>query len=425
MPEAVHSASWRSRPWDHWERYCGPLLIFLLSGLCEIIRDTPFCISNPPAIFIPVIVFAGFRSGLMPALATAALAWAYTTYFLSGYDTLGLSGDNLHRVLMWGFSMPLTAWMVGELNQKASWALARVKQAEQDKERAKEQARVENALRESEALLRTFVDHATDAFFLHDTYDFGRILDLNRQACESLGYTREELLGNYPRIFDVGLPPENVIRIGKRVAAGETFSFETRYRRKDGSEFPVELRVRPIQHGGKRRSIVLARDITERKQAEKALGESHDLLRAVVEGTPDAIIIKDIESRYRVVNSAGARQLGKSVEEVIGKQDADLFPPERAEAIRERDLHVLATGESETFEETVIAPAGVRTYLATKGPFRDLEGNVIGLVRVSRDVTELKRFEILFRQAQNASPPDSEVGGTGGEPDLPIARFQP
>jgi len=223
--------------------------------------------------------------------------------------------------------------------------------------------RVEEDLRESEARFRTFVDHAGDGFLLLDTDDYGRVLDVNRQACESLGYTREDLIGRYPREFDVGLAPADVVRIGERVAAGEVFAFETRHRRKDGTEFPVELRVRPFQQRGVRMSVALARNITERKEAQRALNESHDLLHAVVEGSPDAILVKDLQGRYRMINSAGAHLLGKRVEDVIGKMDGHLFAPERAQALRQRELQILATGETETFEETVTTTGGARIYL--------------------------------------------------------------
>jgi two-component system cell cycle sensor histidine kinase/response regulator CckA len=387
------------------------ILIVALALLCEVLRATPLRISNPPAFFIPAIVFAGFRGGLVPALAGAILAWTYIAYFFSGPGLLHYSPDNLNRVVIWAVSMPVTAWMAGVLHQRASRALAQAKLAEQEQERVKERSRAEDALHASEALLRTIVDHAADAFFLHDTDDFGKILDVNRQACESLGYTREELIGNYPMRFDVGLPQEEVIKIGMRVAAGETFAFETRHRRKDGSEFPVELRVRPFPHGGKRLSVALARDITERKQSEKALNESHDLLRAVVEGTPDAILVKDIRGRYRMINSAGARVMGKTVEEVIGKEDRGLMPEGTAAAIRERELRILATGETETFEENVAGPEGSRTFLMTKGIYRDRQGNVLGLVGLARDVTELKRLEIQFRQSQKMEALGGLAGG--------------
>jgi PAS domain S-box-containing protein len=125
----------------------------------------------------------------------------------------------------------------------------------------------ERELRASESRFRTFVDNAKDAFFLHD--DQATILDVNQQACASLGYTREELIGMHPRIFDVGLDDASIERLRQRVVAGETLTFETRHRRKDGTVFPVEIRTAQFEQGGRRRHVNLVRDITERKQAEE------------------------------------------------------------------------------------------------------------------------------------------------------------
>jgi len=125
----------------------------------------------------------------------------------------------------------------------------------------------EEGLRAAETRFRTFVDHATDALFVDD--EQGRIIDVNRRACESLGYTREELIGMAPRNFDSALDEAFRQSVNQRLAGGETIAFETSYRRKDGTEFPVELRARPFWHGGHRFALALARDITERKRAEE------------------------------------------------------------------------------------------------------------------------------------------------------------
>src|SRR5205823_5108175 len=91
----------------------------------------------------------------------------------------------------------------------------------------------EEALRESEQRFRTFVDHATDAFFLQD--DRGVILDLNRQACESLRYTRDELVGKTPSDFDPDITPATMEELNRNLNAGEMVAFESRHRRKDGT----------------------------------------------------------------------------------------------------------------------------------------------------------------------------------------------
>ncbi|CAH2400496.1 putative Histidine kinase [Mesorhizobium ventifaucium] len=132
-----------------------------------------------------------------------------------------------------------------------------------------ERKEAEERLRASESRFRTFVDHATDAFFLHA--DDLTVIDVNRQACESLGYSREELIGMHPRDFDGGLDHEALATVVDRVDAGQTATFETLHRRKDGTVFPVEVRAGRFQQGDQWFRLSLARDITSRKQAENAL----------------------------------------------------------------------------------------------------------------------------------------------------------
>ncbi|HVN46629.1 MAG TPA: PAS domain S-box protein, partial [Steroidobacteraceae bacterium] len=138
---------------------------------------------------------------------------------------------------------------------------------------------------------RIFVDHAIDGFFLLD--DQANIVDVNPHACESLGYTREELIGMHPRMFDAGLDESGIERLRQRVATGEMLTFETSHRRKDGTVFPVEIRSRECEHNGRRFSVNLVRDITERKRAADELSAhlwvlaSLDRVNQAMQGTSD------------------------------------------------------------------------------------------------------------------------------------------
>jgi two-component system cell cycle sensor histidine kinase/response regulator CckA len=267
--------------------------------------------------------------------------------------------------------------------------------------------RAQDELRASESRFRVFVDHATDAFFLHDRR--GVILDVNQQACDSLGYTREELVGMSPQQID--LDTDFQTRIGSRLESGEVLALDSRHRRKDGTTFPVEVRLRRFRMDGRRYAVALVRDITQRKEAERALIESYNLLNAVVEGTPGAVFVKDLNGRYLMINSIGARWFGLTVDEVIGKDDRDLFPPKIADEIVEHDRRVLDSGEPQTIEESATMRGVSRVFLTSRGVYRDAQKQVIGLVGFSRDITELKRLEQQFRQAQKMEAVGQLAGG--------------
>lgn len=234
--------------------------------------------------------------------------------------------------------------------------------------------------------------------FVHDLK--GRFVDVNRRACESLGYDREELLSMSVPEVEVGVGLPKLEEVWEKVASGETITVEGVHRRKDGSEFPVEVRVGAFGHEGQPLMLALARDITERKEAERELYESHTLLSSVIEGTDDAIFMKDGAGRYVLVNSRTASIFGEPVEEVVGKTDADLLPPEAAGSLVEADARVLATGESITLEEVVPVAGAERSFLVSKSAYRDHEGEVAGVIGVATDVTEIKRTEKALKQSE-------------------------
>src|SRR5258708_1014172 len=142
------------------------------------------------------------------------------------------------------------------------------------------------------------------------------------------------------------------------------------------------------------RAFGVVQDITDRKQTEVALRRSHGLLKAIVESTSDPIFAKDMDGRYLMMNTTGARATGRTVQQVVGKTDAELFPPDVARAIADRDREVIESGESQTFEEEMTTGEGTRIYVTTKGAYRDEQGKVNGLVGISSDVKELKRLEV-------------------------------
>lgn len=129
------------------------------------------------------------------------------------------------------------------------------------------------------------------------------------------------------------------------------------------------------------------------------LRQKRDQLRAIAEEMADAIFIKDREGRYVFFNEAAARFVGVSSQEVIGRDDSAIFGPDDSTFLQAVDRQVLQTGELRTTEETLTAAGVRRTYLAQKGPCRDSEGKIVGVIGISRDVTERTEAERALRKA--------------------------
>jgi PAS domain S-box-containing protein len=136
----------------------------------------------------------------------------------------------------------------------------------------------------------------------------------------------------------------------------------------------------------------------ERKQAQEELQKSYNLLRSVIEGTPDAILVKDIQGRYVMLNSAVARIQGKPKSEILGRDDIELFGHETALPIMENDRRIMSRRETEMLEEDVLIEGTLQTYLSTKSVWQDAQGNVIGLIVMARDITHRKRVEQEIRE---------------------------
>jgi PAS domain S-box-containing protein len=142
------------------------------------------------------------------------------------------------------------------------------------------------------------------------------------------------------------------------------------------------------------------RMLQEREQATAALQSSYDLLNAVIEGTADSVFVKDTQGRYVLVNSVVARIIGRPVEEIIGYTDRDFFSPEIADPLIEIDRCVIESGETHIVEEQAPINGVMQTFLSTKTVWRNLDGAVIGLIGIARDITDRKQAEAALRYSE-------------------------
>jgi PAS domain S-box-containing protein len=263
-----------------------------------------------------------------------------------------------------------------------------------------ERMRVENALRDSEHRLRTIADNIPALIGYADSSQRYRFANKTYEIWH--GDTPEQLYG---RTLCEVVGDEYYGRIRqyiKEVLAGKPVTFEVLTRSK-----MRELYARITYHpdigadGSVEGFYILGYDITERKKAEEALARERTLLRHVINNLPDRINVKDRERRYLLLNAASlqARNIADH-EEVLGKTVFDFSPPDLAAKYDAENRSVIETGQALLNREqcTVDAAGHRKWHLTTKVPLRDMHGEIIGIVAINRDITEIKRGQEIIRE---------------------------
>ncbi len=264
-----------------------------------------------------------------------------------------------------------------------------------------ERKRTEQALRESENRFRTLIEQASDAFFLHDGE--GRFLEVNRQACESLGYTREELLRM--RVFDV----EQEVDIRKaqqaweRAESGKAYTIQGRQRRKDGTAFPVEVRLSAYYVDGQKLHLGLARDTTERERAQDALRQSDVRRGFALDTAKIGDWDLDLTTLQATRSSLHDQIFGYSTP--LPEWNFDIFlrhvHPDDRERVRETFQSNVSQKKKSEFECRIIHPNGdIRWIWACGDQVRDSSGAVTRMFGIVQDITERKQSEEVLRESE-------------------------
>ncbi|MCY1016870.1 PAS domain-containing protein [Pyxidicoccus sp. MSG2] len=239
-----------------------------------------------------------------------------------------------------------------------------------------------------EERMSAYVECMPDAFL---ALDGGfRVRHANRAAEKLFGQSRDELLGRVP--WDAyAEEPESTLRrqLQRAMSTGRTVEFEECL---PTPQLHVRVTAVPASGG----LLVYVADITLRRRTEDSLRRTSALFTAVLQGCTDAIFTKDLAGRYTRINPAGARLMGKTVDEVLGHTDAELWPDE-ARTTASHDREVLAFRHTFTYEEAQRG-ARSRVWLSTKGVLKDDTGTVFGLFGISRDITDRKAMEEALRR---------------------------
>lgn len=164
----------------------------------------------------------------------------------------------------------------------------------------------------------------------------------------------------------------------------------------------TELQLRRVANEHRAQRDLAAREGSLARIAERALRKTSDLFRAVIDGSSDAIFVKDADGRYVMVNAAGAAMVGRSVEQIVGRDDREIFDAETAARIMAADQEVIRAGAGREVEHPYVPLGGGKTLTlqTCKSPFRDETGNIVGVLGIARDVTLRKRAEEELTKAK-------------------------
>ena len=252
---------------------------------------------------------------------------------------------------------------------------------------------LQESLKVKEQLYRELVEEASDVIYEID--ENGKFTYVNGVAEKLTGYAKEEILSMH---FWEVVHPEKREEVTKDLINLMKQSVDTAYR-----ELPVLTKKHTkiwigqnikFQYKNKWlvKARVVARDITEIKDAQQKQRAEHDLLRTIIDVIPINIYVKDIESRKVLINRSELEYLGaKHESEIIGKTDFDLYPEQTASISKNEDLKVLA-GQPIIGAETLNIRNDGRHYwfLISKVPLRNEAGDISGIVGISIDITEKK-----------------------------------
>ncbi len=260
-----------------------------------------------------------------------------------------------------------------------------------------ESRRLEKALR----LTQFSVDQAVEAIIWLDPN--ARVFNVNDTACRMLEYSREELLGMTVHDIDPNFPLERWIDHWNYLKERGSLTFEARFWSRTGAVLETDVSVNYLLHEGNEYACMILRDIGDRKRAEADLHRSHMFLRQVIDTDPNFIFAKDRDGRYTMANKAVADCYGTTVDDLIGKSDADFNSnADEVEFFRKKDREVMHSLEDRFIPEEQITDAlGKTRWLQTvKRPIYDDDGRAHMVLGASTDITERKRMEEILRHRE-------------------------
>jgi two-component system cell cycle sensor histidine kinase/response regulator CckA len=250
----------------------------------------------------------------------------------------------------------------------------------------------DQALKESEERIRKLTESSFEGIAIHEN---GIILEINEALSHMFGYEIPELIGK--NALDL-VAPEFKESLLKHTQSNFEKPYDGVGIKKDGSRIYLEVLGKNIAYKGHTARAVAIRDVSERKRAEEAFEAQRVFLRKIIDLDPNFIFAKDRQGTFTLVNQAVAKAYGTSVENLIGKTDADFNPNrEEVEFFRQKDLEVIDSLQPRFMPEERITDStgNVRWLQTVKIPIIAADGKANQVLGVSSDITLRKRIEVL------------------------------
>jgi PAS domain S-box-containing protein len=253
-----------------------------------------------------------------------------------------------------------------------------------------QQEMVLHKLSDSEKKFRSLFESINDCVFVHLLTEDdlpGHIIEVNDMACKKLGYSRQELLQLTPR--DISAPDDgmNPVEIRNKLLAHGSTLFETMHLTKEGQLIPVESHIRLLDYDGHRAVLSIARDITERKQAEEDLLKERTLLKTIIDNIPVMLTRYNPDANMLYLNKEFEKKVGWTTEEV---QDIDMMEKVYPDPeYRQQAMEYMQKARAEWREFKVMSKSG-ETIDSEWSNIRMEDGTHIG---IGLDITERKRTE--------------------------------
>jgi len=362
------------------QRYGVAILAVALASTVMLVLDPWFDMTKSPfVLFFAAVMASAWYGGITPGLLATCLSCVISGYFFV------LNSDLSHTIRL-GLFLP-QAVILSIICEHS---------------RRRELANLKSSLADNEQRYRRILDTASEGIWIINAET--KTEYVNQRLAEMLGYTREEMLGRPLFDFiDESLHEEAQDHIQQR-QQGIKEKFDFCYRRKDNSDLWATVSTNPIldEQGEFIGSLGMLTDITQRKLVEESLRQSEERFRIVLNHIPDIFVLYDAQGRFQFVNATGLKITGKSLDQLIGRTDEELWPKEVVNLYSPLLKLSLESCQTQTQEVNFRFTFGGKIYtkILTFVPLLNQQGEVYQVLGITYDITEQKEAQQRLQQSE-------------------------